>query len=803
MQKFKSFSNKTLIILLLLLLLSPLAEAEFYQSGLEAFTKTEHILTVPMLKPLKLIKIKTESEALFKTAESEDLQLKKGKTYYLSQSKYQLLKTQENDLENKAKNKAGNKAGNKTGNETGNETEKKSENRLKTELKSGWGVQLMASSSSENAAEFKKELGKEIAEAIFILKEDQLFKVVAASFKERKKAAELEKKLEKLGYQGWIREVERKVQLEQQTAAVVENETEPKKESKNLSNSEPEAEKEQKLKSLLKTESDSKQNFETPNFKLDPENIDPSARDALSLYDQNGNKLIEAYVFKIEGEFEAEGKKLGGEYQFGPLGNSILFSYKSNLEELTAHLLQNNFSETAPLESLKAQAVLYRTALLYQIEIQGARLESLKNLEFKELKKPVLEAVSKTEAEVLIRKDEFFYNSDYSLREISKPRSGIVSLAKANYNYQEIINYYYDRSQLVNLEELLDSEVKYTARIEPGLYLKEIRQVKWSGPRIITVLDYDLSSKRLKLKPVLAKGMVPGREDLKDLIKKHSALAGVNGGYFDYTGRPLGLIYINGDLVSEPLYQRSSLLITEDNQVSFAKVDWEGSLQFADLEKKIKINGINRKPKPDELILFNHYYGAKISPLADGQADIVIRDNRILGLETTVGVETPIPPDGFILRLAADRAELINHFSRNRGSKLKLNYSFSPDFKEKNVLHAVGGGPRILRNSKIDINGEAEHFQADILNGRAPRTALGLTADNRLLILTIDGRQSELSVGMTLSEVAETLKDLGAVNAINLDGGGSARMVIRGFTMSNPSEKRLISNGVIIDKDKN
>ncbi|MFW5749969.1 MAG: phosphodiester glycosidase family protein, partial [Halanaerobium sp.] len=122
--------------------------------------------------------------------------------------------------------------------------------------------------------------------------------------------------------------------------------------------------------------------------------------------------------------------------------------------------------------------------------------------------------------------------------------------------------------------------------------------------------------------------------------------------------------------------------------------------------------------------------------------------------------------------------------------------------ENNNIQHAVGGGPRLLENGEIKITGEEEKFQPDILNGRAPRTALGITEDNRLLMLTIDGRQSALSIGMTLEETAEILKEMGAVEAMNLDGGASARMVIRGFTMNSPSEDRLISNGVIVGREQ-
>ena len=250
-----------------------------------------------------------------------------------------------------------------------------------------------------------------------------------------------------------------------------------------------------------------------------------------------------------------------GEFQFGPLGSSVLFSYKTELEELTAYLLQSTFNAGAPEEALKAQAVLYRTSLLYQLETQGARLENLSNLNFGRLSPVFKEAAAATSGQVLVRNNEFYYNSDFSLKNLSRPRAGIVPLAQADYDYQEIINYYYDRAEMAELNELIDSELKFTARINRGLHFKEIRQMSWSGPRVITVVDYDLSVEELNLKPVLAQGVVPGREDLGDIIRSHSALAGVNGGYFHYSGRPLGLLYLDGVLVSEPLYQRTALLI--------------------------------------------------------------------------------------------------------------------------------------------------------------------------------------------------------------------------------------------------
>lgn len=750
LRKLRRFSYTILFLSFVLLFTANSVAAKYFNSNLSQFVKTEHQITVPIFEPSEKIELSIEENTVISAAGSEDLKLENGERYFVSQMQFKPeTKVVFERIESKKSSVPDEKA------------------EINKNLGSAWGVQILASSTEKNALALKEEVKSELEAEILILKEDELFKLVIGSFAERKQAEKLQQELKNKGYNGWPRQVELSSKGSELESGTQKSEFETATESK------------EQLQVVKNKDSDKK---------------------SLILYNNEGQKLREAYVFEIKGQFKADNKSLQGKFSFGPLGNSVLFSYKTELEELTAYLLQNNLKPDAPMPALKAQAVIYRTSLLYQLEIQGARLENLNDLKFDSLNSVFKEAAELTKAEVLTRAEQFYYNTDYSLREIRKPKTGTVSLAKADYSYQEILNYYYERSQIKKLTDLLDSEEKFTARVARGLYFKEIRQMSWSGPRLLTLLDYDLSNNNLQLQPVLARDIVPGREDLADLIKKHSALAGVNGGYFNYSGRPLGLLYIQGNLVSEPLHNRSAILITQDNQLSFSQVDWEGEVLINSASEKIKIDGINREVNSAEVVLFNHFYGHRMPPLDRKHYDIVVRDGKILGVENKKGSQTPIPPDGFILRLSALRSEIKNMIPELKGADISLNYNLSPDFKEKNILHAVGGGPRLLKNGKIAINGQEENFQNDILNGRAPRTAAALTSNNHLLFLTIDGRQSNLSVGMTLKELAQTLKGLGAVDALNLDGGGSARMVVRGFTMSSPSEKRLISNGVIVDE---
>jgi len=67
-----------------------------------------------------------------------------------------------------------------------------------------------------------------------------------------------------------------------------------------------------------------------------------------------------------------------------------------------------------------------------------------------------------------------------------------------------------------------------------------------------------------------------------------------------------------------------------------------------------------------------------------------------------------------------------------------------------------------------------------------PRTAAGQTGDGALMLLVVDGRQPE-SRGVNLQELAEIMRDLGAVQALNLDGGGSTALVVDGVLLNRPT----------------
>ncbi|MGI6074598.1 MAG: phosphodiester glycosidase family protein [Fermentimonas sp.] len=142
--------------------------------------------------------------------------------------------------------------------------------------------------------------------------------------------------------------------------------------------------------------------------------------------------------------------------------------------------------------------------------------------------------------------------------------------------------------------------------------------------------------------------------------------------------------------------------------------------------------------------------------------------------------------------------EKFNTFRENAGfaidskSRIAIVNKQESDVEEWEDVKAetlLTSGPRLITDGVILIQ-ENNPFN----NNRHPRTAVGLTKDNHLIMVVVDGRSSE-SYGMTTGELAEVMYSLGCVDAMNLDGGGSSTAWIKGKGVVNhPSDNKLFDN---------
>jgi len=120
------------------------------------------------------------------------------------------------------------------------------------------------------------------------------------------------------------------------------------------------------------------------------------------------------------------------------------------------------------------------------------------------------------------------------------------------------------------------------------------------------------------------------------------------------------------------------------------------------------------------------------------------------------------------------------------------------------MTEALGGGPRLLADGVITMDAVEDGFDPGFVNYPNPRTAVGLSADGKhMIIVAVDGRQS-ISRGVSLNDLAVILQRYGASDAMNLDGGGSTAMAIAGLTVDSPGgtgSERPVADMLVISSD--
>jgi hypothetical protein len=316
------------------------------------------------------------------------------------------------------------------------------------------------------------------------------------------------------------------------------------------------------------------------------------------------------------------------------------------------------------------------------------------------------------------------------------------------------------------------------------------------GPVWSAVLVLEGQGGPLRLRPALAAGQVQGRERTSVIARREGALAAVNGGFFAPSGDPLGCLMIDGELISEPVRGRTCLGILRDGQILLDVLDFDAAVSTA--TAVATVHGVNRERGRDELVVYRRTYGASTRTNGLGTEAIVVGDvvQRVVAGQGNA----PIPPDGYVLSGHGRAAAWIREQLRP-GQRIALRLRLVPasgDPRWQEVVHVVGGGPRLLAGGRY-VGGEG--FAPAFVQRRHPRTAVARLADGRLILAVIDGRQPYHSLGVTLPELAAFLRALGATDAVNLDGGGSTTLVVRGTVVNLPSDEageRPVSDALLV-----
>ncbi|MCX5749911.1 MAG: phosphodiester glycosidase family protein [Candidatus Saganbacteria bacterium] len=271
-------------------------------------------------------------------------------------------------------------------------------------------------------------------------------------------------------------------------------------------------------------------------------------------------------------------------------------------------------------------------------------------------------------------------------------------------------------------------------------------------------------------------------------VKAANAFAGINGSYFFGSSTPVGVLIINGQIISSPLYNRTALVIYRDGRANIDSVIMEGYLKLKNGET-LGFSGVNQPINKNEIMVYTPDY-QRTDP-SGSSTNIIVSDGKVTDINYG---ETSIPKNGFVISANGIAGEAIKErFSK--GDPVKWFFMATPPLED--MTHVIAGGPRLVYDGKVYITSKEEKFRRDITSGKAARTAVGITKDNNLLFVVVES--SGKNKGATLAELSQLLIELGAVEAMNLDGGGSSSMVVNGAKMNSGSE-RAVSNAIVIRK---
>lgn len=347
--------------------------------------------------------------------------------------------------------------------------------------------------------------------------------------------------------------------------------------------------------------------------------------------------------------------------------------------------------------------------------------------------------------------------------------------------------------------------------VAPGATYSNIEVSSPIGPQKINALEFDPKSEHLSLRAGMSKGLVNGTQTVAGMAADFNekgegqVVAGINGDYFNMTqGVPFGIFMEDGEIFTTPPQYSVAFGIKKDG-TPFCQA--HGTI----MNKVLIIDGVktplsginNRHTEANSLMLYNDNFDTSTKSSSDTVEILCevlsgeFRHGETLSLMVSEiypsGGNTAIPEGMVVLSAKGSHKDLLQSIAPTQEIEVLLEFNeFWSD-----VDFAIAGNYLLLKDGEVqDVSGTE----------RSPRTVIGIKEDGNIVFYTIDGRLSGYSVGATYKQAATIMKDLGCVDAINLDGGGSTTFVLRGLgemdaKMINRSADvyaRAVANGALL-----
>ena len=334
-----------------------------------------------------------------------------------------------------------------------------------------------------------------------------------------------------------------------------------------------------------------------------------------------------------------------------------------------------------------------------------------------------------------------------------------------------------------------------------------------SAPISVFLLKIDPAKARLVA--TRAHDEVTGLETVQSIAERHQAIAAINGGYSTAGGDPTAVLKIGGELVSDAAATKGAVIIASPEHgrttLDFDQIAVRLSLRFktAGRDWIVPVDGVDTTRARGKLMMYTPSYHSDTDTAPTG-TEWVLRGQPLRVTEILPGAgKTPIPRDGVVLSyggaLTDGSAESLA--ALQPGVEVTVQTAWTAlhglAADRLNAADSIVNGAGLLRvKGRVLTGWHEESLNTDaFVAARHPRTLIGVDRHGAIWLAAIDGRQPDQSVGMTFADLQRLCDRLDLSDALNLDGGGSTTMVVKGRVVNQPvdgKEGRAVGDAILV-----
>lgn len=329
-------------------------------------------------------------------------------------------------------------------------------------------------------------------------------------------------------------------------------------------------------------------------------------------------------------------------------------------------------------------------------------------------------------------------------------------------------------------DSLVEKDIAWAA----GVRWRQQYQNLGSARFPVYSLEVNPRQSGVKIRPLLSnppteKGTAP----LLQTAELSGTAAAINAGFFNRINRlALGAIRRDNKWLSGPILNRGAIAWNDRGEFAIYRLNLQETL-ITPANQRLSISQLNSAYVESGIGRYNLDWGATYTPFSDDEIVVTVAGDRVIG-QSPGGVagktNFSIPGNGYILAL---RSDLSPASQLAAGNLLRLETNTIPADSNR-FPYILGGGPVLVQNSRVAVDAKAEGFSDAYVRQTAIRSAIGRTAAGNLLIVAVHNRAG--SSGPNFAELAQILQQMGAVEALNLDGGSSTSLYLGGSLLDRP-----------------